>query len=151
MKARICPIVKQVWLLPFMHCLYCFGISLTLQLTTWADTSLHLPKMSINIWAKNVPKNFQKSPNLVTLLVTLFENLLVCIMPVQNGSKLDVICVPSSRGYYSLTKSSVTPVLSPPTTFRSKKDNVNGRPNGLRLVQTTAILLRPATNAVCCN
>ena len=25
-----------------MVCLYCFGTSLTLQLTTWADTSLHL-------------------------------------------------------------------------------------------------------------
>ena len=24
MKARICPIVKQYWLLPFMHCLYLF-------------------------------------------------------------------------------------------------------------------------------
>ena len=27
MMARICPIVKQIWLLPFLCCLYCFVIS----------------------------------------------------------------------------------------------------------------------------
>ena len=26
-KAHICPIVKQIWLLPFVHCLFCFASS----------------------------------------------------------------------------------------------------------------------------
>ena len=42
MEAFICPIVKQFWLLSFMQCKYCFGISQTQQLMPWADTNLHL-------------------------------------------------------------------------------------------------------------
>ena len=33
---------KLFWLLSFQHCLYCFEISITQQLDTWADTSLLL-------------------------------------------------------------------------------------------------------------
>ena len=42
MKAHICLIVRNIWLLAFMHCLYSFVISLTQQLDTCADASLHL-------------------------------------------------------------------------------------------------------------
>ena len=41
MKARIGPIVELNWLFSFMNCLFDFGISLTQQLTIWADVSLH--------------------------------------------------------------------------------------------------------------
>ena len=45
------PIVKQVWLLSLINCLYRLGISLMQQLTTWAITSLHnlLLKRSIEL------------------------------------------------------------------------------------------------------
>ena len=40
MKARIGPIVKQIWLVSFVHYLYYFVILKLQQFTTWADTSL---------------------------------------------------------------------------------------------------------------
>ena len=61
MKAGICPTVKQNWLLPFMHCLYCFLISQTQQLTTLADTSLHLlllKNSTINLGSFSWPAKF---------------------------------------------------------------------------------------------
>ena len=77
MKAHIWPIVKQIWLLPFMYCLYNFGISYTQQLTIgidslwssclyhWADTSLHLPlAIALSapfLWLLNLTKNYVQS------------------------------------------------------------------------------------------
>ena len=52
MKAIICPIVNQIWLLPFMHCPYYFVISLTQQLTTFgrckpsSPVSCHVPQLA---------------------------------------------------------------------------------------------------------
>ena len=49
LRLPICPIVKQIWLLPFTHCLCCFVITQTQQLTTWEDTSLHLLLLKISM------------------------------------------------------------------------------------------------------
>lgn len=40
---KTAPIVKEIWLMYFTNCLYCFDISLTQELTTWADMSVRLP------------------------------------------------------------------------------------------------------------
>ena len=49
MKARSSPIVKQLWLLLIMNCLYSFGITLTQQLTTMANMSLQLLPLKSSI------------------------------------------------------------------------------------------------------
>ena len=108
MKARFCPIVKQIWLLPFFSCLYCFGLSQTHELTLLGryeprlPLAIVLPRHSVNhqpIW------DFAVVPNLhLKFFASVSYSVLVWLTKSKESNQCCCCfqCLPRDDKYFPI-------------------------------------------------